>query len=735
MSAGRDFYAALGVEIPDRPGPWIDVECFNPGHDHDRKPSCGVNIEHGGFNCEGCGAKGSAYDAAVLKGRAPKDAAELCKRHGLGSWDGQGRRSNGKREIVDIFDYVDESGGLLFQVVRLEPKDFRQRRPDGAGGWHWNLNGTRRVLYRLPKVVAAVEAGETVYITEGEKDAHALEHAGVTATCNPMGAGKWKPGYGKPLAGATVVLVADRDEPGRAHARQVAESLADIATSVTVVEPVEGKDAADHLGAGKTVEDFTPAPPGNDRTHRTDTANPHGERDSAFGRVPNALPNAPRTMPALALATLILDHFDGAMGELGLIGERHVARTAKLVQVSRLLRIPARLVTKGDSSTGKSFAVECANKTAAPETLYVRTSGSPTALFYSDESFEHRCLVFYEANRLADDDDPLAGVLRTLISENRLAHEVTVPEKRTTVLLEKDGPVAFITTTCKPFLGAELETRVLSLHSDNSDEMTRDVVRSVLLDAAEPRPEVDLSEWHQLDRWLADGPCEVVLPWAAALADSGLSGPPRLRRDITNLLSLARAHALLHRGTRELDERGHIISTLADYEVVRGLLSTAMAVATDRAARPGTREVVEAVAGLRSAGATSVSMSAASRRAGRSKSTTHTDIHDALERGYLVDRSLTPARFDLDVGDPLPDEDDLLPPLAVLAQAFGDRSVTVRSGTERANPHHERDSGDCSDRSVVSGGDGFELLEQPSEHIERLRAKYADNHEEGTDDD
>jgi hypothetical protein len=83
----RDFYAELGVELPARAGPWVDVCCFAPGHDHDRKPSCGVNLDHGGFYCQACGAKGSAYDAAVLLERAPRDAAALCKRHGLGHWD------------------------------------------------------------------------------------------------------------------------------------------------------------------------------------------------------------------------------------------------------------------------------------------------------------------------------------------------------------------------------------------------------------------------------------------------------------------------------------------------------------------------------------------------------------------------------------------------------------------------------------------------------------------------
>lgn len=165
-------------------------------------------------------------------------------------------QANGRRRIVATYDYTDENGEPLFQAVRFEPKDFRQRRPDGRGGWEWTLGDTRRVLYRLPAVVAAVTAGSTVYVCEGEKDAHALEAAGVVATCNPMGAGKWRDGYAEPLRGADVVVVQDKDDPGRDHVADVLRSLARVDASVRLVEAMVGKDAADHLAAGRTVAEF-----------------------------------------------------------------------------------------------------------------------------------------------------------------------------------------------------------------------------------------------------------------------------------------------------------------------------------------------------------------------------------------------------------------------------------------------------------------------------------------------
>jgi 5S rRNA maturation endonuclease (ribonuclease M5) len=617
---------------------------------------------------------------------------------------------------------------LLFQVVRFEPKDFRQRRPNGNGGWAWRLGKTRRVIYRLPRVLAAVEAGETVWVAEGERDVESLERVGVVATCNPMGALKWRKEYAESLRGAKVVVVQDKDDAGRRHAQEVVKSLLGVATEVKLVEGAEGKDAAEHLGAGRTIEElvpvFLPRPSRNGPNapnDRPDSAPRAGssvrsETERSTERPPNDLAKDPQ----------ILDRHDELMEAQGLVGERHISRATYLVHVSRLLREPAREVVKGDSSTGKSFAVECALAAAAPEYLYVRSQTSPLALFYSEEDFRHKTIVFFEANKLGDDDDELARMLRTLISEGKLAYEVTAPEKRSTVYLEKEGPVAFISTTCKASLDKEIETRILSLHSDNTDEQTKAVVSSILRAAIDTPLEPELADWHELDRWLAVGPREVVLPWAAAVAEFELSGPPRLRRDVSNLLALSRAHALLSRANRKIDPRERIVSTLEDYDVVRRLLADSLAVATDRAGRPGTRAIVEAVGRLRERGKKTVSASAASREAGRSKSTTHTDVHDALAGGYLIDRSPVESRFDLEVGDSLPDQDDLLPKTVDVGRVYDRlRSVTVRSTvrpwTERANPLPERDCEDRSVRSVDSEGGVEETLGEAWDRLERQR--------------
>lgn len=154
------------------------------------------------------------------------------------------------------YDYRDAYGQLVYQVVRRPPKKFLQRQPGPDGQWVWNLKGIERVLYRLPQVLTAVADGKPVWIVEGEKDADYVTAQGVCGTTNAGGAGKWSDSYSEALEGADVTVWADRDEPGWKHARAIRESLLEHGVaSVRIVESRKGKDAADHLSSGLTLDD------------------------------------------------------------------------------------------------------------------------------------------------------------------------------------------------------------------------------------------------------------------------------------------------------------------------------------------------------------------------------------------------------------------------------------------------------------------------------------------------
>lgn len=160
---------------------------------------------------------------------------------------------SGLGEPLATYPYTDEHGKLLYEVLRYEGKAFRQRAPKDGGNWEWSIKGVRRVIYRLPKVLEAIAAGQPVYICEGEKDVAAIEWAGGVATCNSGGAGKWSKDYATWFKGARVIIVRDQDEVGAKHAVDIEASLSGIARKVVVVDPAEGKDAADHLTHGHTL--------------------------------------------------------------------------------------------------------------------------------------------------------------------------------------------------------------------------------------------------------------------------------------------------------------------------------------------------------------------------------------------------------------------------------------------------------------------------------------------------
>lgn len=146
------------------------------------------------------------------------------------------------------YEYVDEEDAPLYRVVRFTPKGFTQERYQD-GRFLPGLNGVRRVLYNLPRVLAS----PTVYVVEGEKDADRLGAEGVVATTNVGGANTWRPEWSESLRGKDVIIVPDADGPGEKHARTIQASLDGVARSVRLAYPASGKDVSDHLDAGYSL--------------------------------------------------------------------------------------------------------------------------------------------------------------------------------------------------------------------------------------------------------------------------------------------------------------------------------------------------------------------------------------------------------------------------------------------------------------------------------------------------
>lgn len=88
-------------------------------------------------------------------------------------------------QLIEVYDYHDEQGSVVYQKCRYEPKSFSWRRPDinNPGQWIYNgaLNGVQRVPYRLPELLSSNE-DTPIVITEGEKDCDVLISIGFVAT-------------------------------------------------------------------------------------------------------------------------------------------------------------------------------------------------------------------------------------------------------------------------------------------------------------------------------------------------------------------------------------------------------------------------------------------------------------------------------------------------------------------------------------------------------------------------
>jgi putative DNA primase/helicase len=161
-----------------------------------------------------------------------------------GLWPEPEKRAT--QSIVAAYDYTDEKGDLLYQIVRLEPKRFLQRHPDGHGGWIWKKS-KRQVLYRLPEVLEA----PIVFFVEGEKDVETLRAHGFVATTSAGGVeAPWLPGFTSTLRGREVILIPDNDPPGRKRVVTIARALLGHAARIVVLELPGAKDTTEWFDRG-----------------------------------------------------------------------------------------------------------------------------------------------------------------------------------------------------------------------------------------------------------------------------------------------------------------------------------------------------------------------------------------------------------------------------------------------------------------------------------------------------
>ncbi|HEX2988153.1 MAG TPA: CHC2 zinc finger domain-containing protein, partial [Chloroflexota bacterium] len=614
--------ARRGISPVQKYGNRLTYHCPIPGHD-DRNASCSVYLDENRFHCFGCGSSGSVVDmVAVLEGRDPKDVIRdwlnrgdriptPAKEHAT-LQQFQREESTGSRAtrpctvaalaercrlpiehlrsfgLSDVnyggspavkIPYVDTEGNEAAVQFRLalekteESKRFAWRK------------GSRPTLLGWPLLAEAAKLGYVV-IPEGASDFLTLRFHGFATIALPASTG-WKEEYAAAFDEVErIYVVIEPDQGGR-----------------TVRDSFRASSLSDRVNLIYMSEEC----PDPSELHKQD---PNGFKARFEKLIEESIPltvevrqeasaradRAWQQCLELAPSPRILDRFVTSLHRRGVAGEDRLAEILFLALVSRHLDRPVSVAVKGPSSGGKSYLIEQVLSYFPPSAYFSLSGMSEHALAYMEEPLAHRHLVVYEAAGM--EGELATYLIRSLLSEGvvRYATVVKTGDVPRQKVLELEGPTGLIVTTTRASLHPENETRLLSLTVTDTPEQTRSVFRAIADESERSQDQTELEPWIALQTWLdLAGQHKVAVPFALDLAELIPPVAVRLRRDVSTVLNLVRAHALLHQARRERDQTGRVVATLDDYAVVRDLVSDLLSSEVGLAVSHETREAVQAV--------------------------------------------------------------------------------------------------------------------------------------------
>ncbi len=570
---------------------------------------------------------------------------------------------------------VDGSEAAVRFRIALEKSE------EGDDRFRWRT-GSKAQLYGLWKLERIRKAGYVVLV-EGESDVQTLWYHGIPALGVP-GASNWKPEWSEHLEGLERIYAVVEPDKGGETFREKLAGCGAIKDRLRLVELGDYKDASglylpDREGfKGRFLLALTTAVPVVE-LEQTET--------EAAAR------EAWAECEDLAKTPDILGRFAGELARSGVAGESKVAKLLYLAVTSRFLGRPVSVAVKGPSSGGKSYLTERVLEFFSEGAYYALTAMSERALAYSEEPLTHRFLVVYEAVGMSGDF--ATYLVRSLLSEGRLRYEVVekTSEGLKPRLIEKEGPTGLLVTTTAVKLHPENETRLISLTVTDTHQQTRDVMAALASEADAKAP--DLVSWHALQDWLASAEHRVTVPYSEELAALIPPVAVRLRRDFGAVLSLIRAHAILHQISRERDIDGRVTATLEDYARVRELVADLVSEGIEATVPSTVRDTVGALRRLHAEDSEPTTIAALAEELELDKSAAWRRVRTAMDRGYvknLEDRKGRPAR--LVPGDALPDDVEILPAperLQGCTVAAVSEGIETNSFLNPAKNGHEKD--------------------------------------------
>lgn len=351
-----------------------------------------------------------------------------------------------------------------------------------------------------------------------------------------------------------------------------------------------------------------------------------------------------------------------------------------LMITSRLLPRPMNGANISQSSSGKTKALDTA-LAFFPKTAYYKVdAGSEKILIYNEESFEHKTVIFSEADSLPE-EGPGAAALRAIISDNKMSYEYVAKakgkvEKFITKRIEKQGPTNCITTSTKR-LSKQLGTRMLCLTIDDSAEQTRQVMRAI----AERVNNPDIKHFAE-DDFIAlqlyiekFGKKQVFIPIADELAEYIPPDQVRMRRDFEQFLTAIQASALLHQFKRETDKQGRIIATCQDYKYAAEVFGELFEELATESVTSHVRETVIAVQNIceqqgKSFATTNDIIEVLQVR---SRNTINNRVKQALSAEFLINQNDGKGKqpYHLVLGVPLPEKQNVIPQVEEIESCKG----------------------------------------------------------------
>ena len=350
----------------------------------------------------------------------------------------------------------------------------------------------------------------------------------------------------------------------------------------------------------------------------------------------------------------ILKELEGSLRAHGYVGDPRPAKLVYLTLVSTLLPEPVSLVIKGPSGSGKSFALRC-GKRYVPEDAYEEFHGmSEKAIVYMGDKLDlkHKGLIIQEAAGLRDGQG--RAFLRQLLTEGSIRYATVQSNKDGLEGLELppvEGPCGLLMTTTANSLHPEDESRMLSYHIDESPDRVEEALIAIAVGAVTEPTEEELKPWHDLYRAVKETDRKVAVPFAEEIAKRLPTSHFRIMRDFAKVISLIKAHALLHycTGHRGRDASGAVIADLRDYRAVRDLVEDTLAQGLEVEVRESVAEVVETVDYLTHEANQrgdvlppncyhTASQIDLAEYLGRDGAVISRNVRKAIEDGYLVDR-------------------------------------------------------------------------------------------------